>query len=54
MTAAFERIVGDASHYYLLRYTSPAPEGARGYRRIEVRVSRPGVRVRARDGYLAG
>ena len=54
MTAAFDRIVRDASSYYLLRYASPAPGGGRGYRRIEVRVSRPGVRVRARDGYLAG
>jgi VWFA-related protein len=51
--AAFSRIVGESSEYYLLAYSpwNPAPDGK--YRAIDVRVKRPGVRVSARDGYYA-
>jgi len=49
----FNRIVSDSSRYYLLGYIAPpAPSRAR-YRRLEVQVNRPGVRVRARPGYYA-
>jgi hypothetical protein len=47
------RIVTSTSAYYLLGYT-PANRDLDGrYRRITVRVSRPGVEVHARPGYLA-
>jgi VWFA-related protein len=49
---AFETIVRASSHYYLVGY-HPAdfrPDGA--YRRLEVRVARPGASVLARNGYV--
>ena len=44
-------IAGELRHQYLLGYTPPA--GTAGWRRIEVRVNRPGLAVRARQGYFA-
>ena len=44
-------ITGELRNQYLLGYAPPA--GAAGWRRIEVRVNRPGLRVRARQGYFA-
>lgn len=50
---AFQRLVDDNSSYYMLGYY-PSNERRDGrVRRIEVRVSRPGVTVRARKGYVA-
>jgi VWFA-related protein len=50
---ALDRIASDANVYYLLGY-QPADTNFDGkFRPIEVRVTRPGVRVRARRGYLA-
>ena len=55
-TALFEsglrRIVDDLSNYYLLGYYSPAKADGR-FHKITVRVKRPGVKMRARAGYLA-
>ena len=47
------RIIADTSTYYLLGYqsTNSALDGK--YRKITVRVKRPGVQVRARQGYRA-
>lgn len=47
--------IGDElRHQYLLGYTpSTAPDAMPGWRSIRVRVTRPGTRVRARDGYFA-
>ena len=44
-------IAAELRHQYLLGYTPPA--GTSGWRRIEVRVNRPDLRVRARQGYFA-
>jgi VWFA-related protein len=48
---AFDRIVAENSTYYVLGYY-PANNRRDGrFRKIEVRVKRPGVRVRSRSGY---
>jgi len=46
------QVFRENSSYYLLGYQTPDPKADGRYRRIEVRVSRPGVTVRARDGYF--
>jgi VWFA-related protein len=47
----FDRIVSDNSRYYLLGYSASPATGSAKYRRIEVQVNRPDIRVRARPGY---
>ncbi|MEZ5294107.1 MAG: VWA domain-containing protein [Vicinamibacterales bacterium] len=51
--AAEARLSGDVGPYYLLGYapTNAKPDGR--YRRLTVRVRRPGATVRTRAGYLA-
>jgi VWFA-related protein len=53
LDAALDRIADQAQDYYLVGFTpSAAALDARGaYRRVSVRVSRPGARVSARTGY---
>lgn len=46
-----EQVAAEAASYYSIGYPPPTPE-ADGYRRLEVRVRRDGVRVRHREGYL--
>ena len=48
-----KRIVDDLTSYYLLGYTSTNGKLDGRYRKISVRVKRPGVDVRARRGYRA-
>jgi len=48
---AFQRIVEDNSSYYVLAYYPPDPRPGRTHR-IDVRVTRPGLTVRARKAYL--
>ena len=48
---AFDRIVRDNSSYYAMAYYPPT-EKAGKFHKIEVRVRRPDVRVRARQGYV--
>jgi VWFA-related protein len=50
---AFAEVIGELRSGYVLGYT-PAGVAATGEHRLEVRVRRPGVTVRARSGYRAG
>ncbi len=50
---AFERVVVENSAYYLLGYHAASGSGDGTYRKIDVKVRRPGVSVRARSGYFA-
>lgn len=49
----FSRIVDDNSRYYILGYYSPNSKRDGIFRTIEVNVTRPGLKVRARSGYVA-
>jgi len=53
LNAGMQRIAQDLSSYYLFGYysTNAKPDGK--FREITVRLTRPGVRVRARKGYRA-
>ena len=50
---AIDRINDDRRHHYLLSYTSSNPSQDGTYRRIEVKVNRRDMEVRARHGYRA-
>lgn len=52
-STGFERLVADNSAYYLLGYYSTNERRDGRFRKIEVKVNRPGVTVRARKGYAA-
>lgn len=51
--AGIDRAMADASFHYVLTYEPERPARGDEYRRIEVKVKRPGVRVLARRGYRA-
>jgi VWFA-related protein len=53
MATAFERVVADNSAYYLLGYYSSNERRDGRFRKIEVKVARPGLTVRSRKGYVA-
>jgi len=48
----FARIVRENSTYYLLGFSSTNERRRGRFRKLEVRVRRPGLTVRTRDGYL--
>jgi VWFA-related protein len=52
LAATLTTIAAELHTQYLLGYVSSAPEDHSGWRSIRVSVSRPGVKVRARDGYF--
>ncbi len=53
LTKALASITADRRSYYLLGYSSSNPVLDGSTRQIEVRVTRPGLSVRARTGYVA-
>jgi VWFA-related protein len=53
MAGAFDRVVRDNSSYYMLGYYPTNEKRDNRFRRIEVRVNKPGVLVRARKGYVS-
>jgi VWFA-related protein len=53
LTLAMKQIVRDSSAYYLLGYNSTTGASDGKFHEIRVRISRPGVQVRARNGYWA-
>jgi Ca-activated chloride channel family protein len=52
LPTVMRRVATELRHQYLLGYQPLRPSQVGEYRRIEVRVSRPGHQVRARAGYL--
>jgi len=52
-TKGLSRIVDDLDHYYLLGFYPVDPNG-HGYRRLDVKIDRPGVALRFRHGYVVG
>jgi VWFA-related protein len=50
---AFPRIVAENSNYYVLGFTSANDTRDGRYRRLDVRIRRPGLSVRFRDGYIS-
>ncbi len=53
LKGGLKKIADDLSDYYLLGYYSTNAKADGTFRKITVRVKRPGVEVRARRGYLA-
>jgi VWFA-related protein len=49
--SAFARIVKDNSAYYVLGYYPPGQRKDGRFHKLEVKVTRPGLKVRARSGY---
>ncbi len=47
----FKRIDAETSDYYLIGYYSSNPDAAKRVRRLDVKVSRPGIEVAARSAY---
>ena len=51
LDTAFERLVTENSSYFLLGYYPSSDRRSGRFRKIEVRVKRPGLQVRSRSGY---
>ena len=53
LNAAFARIIQENSSYYLLGYYPTNDRRDGKFRKVDVRVKRPGLQVRSRSGYTA-
>jgi VWFA-related protein len=53
LDSGLRQIVRDSSAYYLMGYTSTLTQPDGKFHKINVRLKRPGLQVRARPGYLA-
>jgi VWFA-related protein len=53
MTHALRRVVSQSSAFYLLGYTRADPTNDGKFHKIRVKVKRPGIDVRARNGFWA-
>jgi VWFA-related protein len=53
LTEAFDRVARENSSYYMLGYYPASDKRDGGFRKIEVRVKKPGLQVRARKGYVS-
>lgn len=53
LSAALRRFADSLSRYYLLGYYSTNTKFDGGYRRLEVKVTRPDISIKARRGYFA-
>jgi VWFA-related protein len=53
LNGGLERLVRDNSEYYVLGYESTNPRRDGRFHRVDVRVTRPGIRVITRRGYYA-
>ena len=51
LAATFARVADELHHQYLLAFVAAAHDGA--FHKLDVRVRRPGVTIRARRGYIA-
>ena len=51
IAAIFDRIETDLRNQYVLGYTPSKAQGGKGYRRLAVKVTRPGLTVRAQERY---
>jgi VWFA-related protein len=51
--SAFARVVKDNSAYYVLGYYPPGQRRDGRFHKLDVKVTRPGLKVRARNGYTA-
>jgi hypothetical protein len=54
LIGGFRQIAADTRNYYLLGYSPPRGQPDGRFRKIQVKVRRPGVEVRARKGYYGG
>lgn len=52
ITGGLTRVEQDTSRYYVLGYVSDPSQSPGKFRRIDVKVKRPGLKVRARRGYV--
>jgi len=52
ISAALRQALNDQNHYYLLGYAPGEDLFQRGYNRIDVKVTKPGLTVRSRRGFL--
>ena len=54
LSSGLSSIANELRHQYLIGYAPPLDGGLGRWRSIVVKVRKPGLRVRARDGYYAG